>query len=152
MHSWHSGENGSSQLTGDWVRIVNNPVENLKRCDKFSKRLLRKVKQERIYHKWDITHKTIFYNLKAAWQSVFHLFPGSVVSFTCSRMSVRIFRRKALNWKNGQGVFNYSPTGNLCTELPHTSDWVGWNMARRVQAFHLRNSRDFKEFTGNYVT
>ena len=81
MHSWHSGENGSSQLTGDGVRIVNNPVENLKRCDKFTKRLLRKVKQERIYHKWDITHKTIFCNLKAAWQSVFPSVPWQRCQF-----------------------------------------------------------------------
>ena len=62
MHSWHSDENGSIQLVGDGVRTVNNSVENPKRCDKFSKRLLEKVKQERIYHKWNIAHKTIFCN------------------------------------------------------------------------------------------
>ena len=50
MHSWHSVENGSIQLVGDGVQTVNNSVENPKRCDKFSKRLLAKVKQERIYH------------------------------------------------------------------------------------------------------
>ena len=44
MHSLHSDENGSIQLVG--VQTVNNSVENPKRCDKFSKRLLEKVKQE----------------------------------------------------------------------------------------------------------
>ena len=62
MRSRHSVENGSIQLVGDGVLTVYNSVENPKRCDKFSKRLLRKVKQERIYHKWNIAHKTIFCN------------------------------------------------------------------------------------------
>ena len=64
MRSRHSVENGSIQLVGDGVLTVYNSVENPKRCDNFSKRLLEKVKQERIYHKWNIAHKTIFCNWK----------------------------------------------------------------------------------------
>ena len=44
------------------MRTVCNSVEILKKRDKFSKRLLEKVKNKRIYHKWNIAQKKRFCN------------------------------------------------------------------------------------------
>ena len=53
MHRAQTCENGALNSSEADLRSVCNLVEILEKRDKFSKRLLRKVKNKRIYHQWN---------------------------------------------------------------------------------------------------